>query len=224
MSSRALLRSSVGRKAMVAVTGLLLVGFVVLHLAGNLLIYGGPDAINAYAKKLSELGPLLWGARAALLATVLVHLWTSIQLAIESRRARPQGYRKPQSRETTLAARTMALSGLLLLACIVYHLLHFTFRVTPPSLSHLTDALGRHDVYAMMVLSFQHAPIALGYVLAMGLLALHLDHGVASVFQTLGWADDRSLPRLGLASRVIALLVFVGYSSIPLAVLFGWLR
>jgi succinate dehydrogenase / fumarate reductase cytochrome b subunit len=207
----------------VAVTGLLLVGFVVMHLAGNLLIFRGPDALNAYAYKMRALGPLLWVVRAGLLSIALLHVVTAIQLAMENRRARPVGYRIARADETTLAARTMALSGLLLLAYLAYHLLHFTVRVTHPDISHLMDGHGRHDVYAMVVLSFRDPLLSLGYIGAMGLLCSHLSHGAASFLQTLGLTTDRTLPIIRRASRLFAAALFVGYSLIPAASWLGWL-
>jgi succinate dehydrogenase / fumarate reductase cytochrome b subunit len=205
-------------------SGLMLVGFAVAHLLGNLLIFFGPDALNAYAQKLEHLGVLLWAARISLLAAAAAHIATGIQLAHENRAARPIGYRKQQSLSTTWAAKTMALSGALLLAYIIYHLLHFTFGVTHPSAANLTDHLGRHDVYSMVVLGFQDLPVSIGYILAMGLLSSHLAHGIASMFQSIGLTDERARPALEGASRLIALGLFIGYSSIPLAVMLGIVR
>ena len=215
------LKSSIGKKALMAVSGLLLVGFVIAHLLGNLLIYLGPEAINAYAQHLRDLGPLLWVARGALLAAVVMHAATSVHLAVENRRARPQPYQLVRRRETTLAARTMMASGLLLVAYLAYHLLHFTFGATNPTLSRVTDALGRHDVYAMMVLSFQQPAISLAYLLGMTALCLHLGHGIGSVFQTLGLTTERTLPRITRVGRLVALALYLGYISIPCAVLLG---
>ena len=214
-------RSSLGRKAIVAVTGLLFLGFVVMHLLGNLLIFQGPEALNAYAQKLRDFGPLLWMARIGLLLVVAVHIGLSIQLARENRAARPVGYAIHTTQEATLAGRTMVLSGGFLLAFIIYHLLHFTFRITHPEFAHLTDALGRHDVYTMMVRSFTNLPLSAVYIVAMALLALHLSHAVSSSAQTLGVNTERTMPLLEGLSKVIAALIFLGYSSIPVAVLTG---
>jgi succinate dehydrogenase / fumarate reductase cytochrome b subunit len=214
-------RASIGKKTLMSLSGLLLLAFVIAHLLGNLLIYGGPDAINAYARKLRDLGPLLWVARGCLLAAAAVHVLTSIQLRLENRRARPQRYRVQRFGETTLAARTMMRSGLLVLAYLAYHLLHFTFRVTNPQISHATDALGRHDVYAMMVLSFQRWPISLAYVAGMAALCLHLEHGIGSTAQTLGLNNRLTVRLMPHVSRLLAVAIFLGYASIPLAVLSG---
>jgi succinate dehydrogenase / fumarate reductase cytochrome b subunit len=217
------LRSSIGKKALMAASGLMLIGFVVMHLLGNLLIFQGPDALNAYAKKLRDLGPILWVARGGLILAVIAHIVTSIQLSIENRRARPVRYAQQRSAETTLAARTMMLSGGLLLAYLVYHLLHFTFRVTNPGISHATDALGRHDVYAMVVQSFAHPAIVLVYLAGVAAACAHVSHGIASAFQTLGLNNERTLSVLTLLSRLFAALLFLGYASIPLAVSLGFI-
>ena len=215
------LKSSIGKKALMAVSGLMLVGFLISHLLGNLLIFRGPDALNAYAAKLRHYGALLWVARGVLLAAVVVHIITSMKLAVENRRARPQAYQVYGVKETNLARRTMVASGLLVLAYIVYHLLQFTFGVTNPAISHAVDSLGRHDVYAMVVGSFRQIPIVLTYVLGLALVSLHLSHGVASAFQTLGLTNDRTLPLLVVCSRLFALALFIGYSSIPAAIWLG---
>jgi len=216
-----LLRSSIGKKALMGVTGLALLGFVIMHLTGNLLVFAGPDALNAYAKKLRDLGPLLWVARGGLLLAVGLHFYLGIVLARENRSARPIGYAVSAAARTTAPARTMALSGLLLAAFIVYHLLHFTFRVTHPAISHLTDAAGRHDVFSMVVRSFEDPRLVTAYVTAMGLLCLHLHHGAASWLQSLGLNNDRLLPVLERVGRLSAWVIFLGYSAIPLAIGFG---
>ena len=218
------LRSSIGKKALMAASGLVLVGFLIGHLGGNLLIFRGPDALNAYGAKLRHLGPLLWVVRAFLLMAVLVHIKTSMELAVENRRARPQGYHMVRRSETTPAAGLMVLSGLLVLAYLVYDLLHFTVRVTNPDISHGVDALGRHDIYTMVVRSFRQVPITLAYLAGMACVCLHLSHGVASAFQTLGLTTERTIPVLSWISRLFALAVFLGYCAIPMAVLLGFVR
>lgn len=207
-----------------AVTGLALVGFVIMHLLGNLLIFRGPDALNAYAAKLLHLGALLWVARLILLAAVVVHIVMAIILTRENRSARPVAYAAQQAAHTTYAARTMMVSGVLLTVFIAYHLLHFTFRVTHPDISRLTDALGRHDVYSMVVGSFHNPLLALGYVASMALLCAHLSHGAGSFLQSLGLNNERWLPIIERAGRAFAVLLFAGYASIPTAVLLGWIR
>jgi succinate dehydrogenase / fumarate reductase cytochrome b subunit len=218
-------RSSVGRKLIVAVSGVILILFVIGHLLGNLQIFLGPDWINGYAEHLRALGPLLWIIRAFLLLTVLVHIYYTIRLAIENRRARPSRYRRKEIVKATLASRTMVMSGIILLAFIIFHLLHFTLRTTDPRFATLAmDPLGHYDVYSMMVLGFLSPLVSGFYILAMFLLAFHLSHGSSSFFQSLGLTNQKLTPRLALAGRIFAWLLFFGYSSIPIAVLLGWVR
>lgn len=214
-------QSSIGKKALMALSGLILLGFVIGHLLGNLLVFAGPEALNGYAHKLRQLGPWLWVARGGLLVTLIVHVWSAIALAKENRAARPVGYRAYRALETTWTARTMGWSGALLLVYLIYHLLQFTFRVTNPELSGATDASGSHDVYRMVVLSFQRPLISLVYVLGMTLLWAHLHHGIASAFQSLGLNTERTIPRWERVGRVVSMAIFLGYVAIPLAIVTG---
>ena len=208
-----------------AVSGVILILFVIGHLLGNLQIFLGPDWINGYAEHLRALGPLLWIIRAFLLFTVLVHIYYTIRLAVENRRARPSRYRRKEIVKATLASRTMVMSGVILLAFIIFHLLHFTLRTTDPRFATLAmDPLGHYDVYSMMVLGFLSPLVSGFYILAMFLLAFHLSHGSSSFFQSLGLTNQKLTPRLALAGRIFAWLLFFGYSSIPIAVLLGWVR
>lgn len=207
-----------------AVTGLILLGFVVGHLAGNLLVFAGPDALNAYAKKLRDWAPLLWVVRSLLLASVVLHVWVSLLLTIENRAARPIDYEVKKTIRTSVAARTMMISGLVILAFAIYHLLHFTFRVTNPEVSHLTDSVGRHDVYSMVVLSFQNVYISAAYCISMAFLCLHLAHGASSWLQTLGWNDERLEPIFLRVGQAVSFLIWIGYVSIPLSILCGLVK
>lgn len=218
------LRSSIGRKILMAISGIILLGFVILHLLGNLQIFLGPEVLNAYAIKLRHFGPLLWIARGLLLVALVVHLCTSVQLTIENRQARPQPYAVYRPGETTLAARTMMCSGILLASFVIYHLLHFTFRVAHPELVHAVDAHGSPDVYRMVVRSFEQWPISLVYLVGVGAVCLHVSHGIGSSVQTLGLATDRAVACLMQTGRLTALAIFIGYASIPIAVLCGVLR
>jgi succinate dehydrogenase cytochrome b subunit len=213
-------RSSVGKKIIVAVTGLVLIVFVVGHLLGNLQIFLGPDWVNSYAEHLRALGPLLWAIRIFLLVAVFLHIFYTISLAIENRRARPAHYKRKDYVKATVASRYMVMSGLIVLVFILYHLAHFTVRVTDPRFLLLkADPLNRYDVYSMMVYGFQNIFVSAFYVLGMFLLALHLSHGTSSFFQSLGLNDERLTPRLATTGRVFAWLIFIGYTSIPVAVL-----
>lgn len=215
------LGSSIGKKVIMAVTGLLLLGFVVGHLLGNLTIFGGPDMLNAYAKKLQSLGPGLWVARISLLIILTAHVFTAIRLTLENKAAKGQDYVCKKTIQTTYAARTMMVSGILVFVYIVYHLLHFTLKVTNPDISHGIDHLGRHDVYSMVVLSFQNGFIALVYIVANFILCNHLRHGISSLVQSLGLNSEDCIARGKTAALVISSLLFIGYASIPAAVFLG---
>ncbi|MGB9475276.1 MAG: succinate dehydrogenase cytochrome b subunit [Candidatus Udaeobacter sp.] len=218
-------RSSVGRKIIVAITGIILILFVIGHLLGNLQIFIGPDWINGYSEHLRNLGPILWLIRIFLLATVIIHIYATIQLAIENKRARPAPYVDKRYVKATFASRHMVMSGLIVLAFIIYHLAHFTVRVTDRRFGLLkADPLGHYDVYSMMVYGFQNYYVSGFYVLGLFLLALHLSHGASSFFQSLGLNDKKVAPRLALAGRIFAWLIFAGYTSIPVAILLGWVK
>jgi len=217
--------SSVGRKMIVAVTGVILILFVIGHLLGNLQIFLGPEWINGYAEHLRELGPLLWIIRGILLLVVILHIYYTIRLAIENRRARPEHYKRKTTVKATLASRSMVWSGIILLAFIIYHILHFTIRATDPRFNTLPlDPLNHYDVYSMMIIGFSHPLVSTFYIVSMFLLALHLSHGSSSFFQSLGLNNQKLAPRLAWAGRIFAWLLFVGYSSIPAAVLLGWVK
>ncbi len=209
----------------VAITGIILILFVIGHLLGNLQIFIGPDWINGYSQHLRDLGPLLWVIRLFLLTAVIIHIWVTIHLAMENRRARPHPYLDRQYVKATFASRHMVMSGLTVLAFIIYHLAHFTVRVTDRRFTLLkADPLGHYDVYSMMVYGFQNYFVSGFYVLGLFLLTLHLSHGSSSFFQSLGLNDKKMTPRLALGGRIFAWLLFVGYTSIPVAILLGVIR
>ncbi len=214
-----LLTNAVGRKLLMAVTGILMVLFVVVHLLGNSSIYV-PGGINAYAEKLHSLGPLVWIFRAVMLALLLVHVWFGVTLTLENSAANPAKYAVNRKLKATFSSETMIWTGLLLLAFIVYHLLQFTVRVTPDIVKGV-DAQGRYDVFTMVVSSFAHTWIALMYVAAMIVLFLHLSHGIQSFFQTLGFANDRTLPTYGALGKLLSVIFLVGYCAIPVTILAG---
>jgi len=218
-------RSSVGKKIIVAVTGIILILFVVGHLLGNLQIFLGPDWINAYSQHLRDLGPLLWLIRIVLLATVLAHIYFTILLAIENRRARPEPYIDRDYVKASWASRHMVVSGVVVLAFIIFHLLHFTARKFNPQFPMLKlDPLNRYDVYSMMVYGFENVYVSIFYVIGLFLLTLHLTHGSSSFFQSLGLNDRKLTPGLALGGRIFAWLLFAGYTSIPVAILLGLIK
>jgi len=216
--------SSIGAKILMAASGVLLALFLVAHMVGNLEIFGGPGAMNGYAALLRVWPPLLPIARVGLLALAIVHIVTSIRLARANRVARPVGYAARRNRVTTLAARAMLVSGIVVLVFVVFHILHFTVRSVNPAYKHWTDTQGRHDVYAMVTDAFGNVPIAGFYVLAMLLLGLHLSHGVASAVQTLGWNHPRYGGVLRRVGPVFAMLIVLGFVAVPLSILFGAVR
>jgi succinate dehydrogenase / fumarate reductase cytochrome b subunit len=216
-------KSSLGRKMVVAVTGLMLIGFVIAHMLGNLQLFAGPEVLNAYAAKLQSLGPILWGMRLGLLGVFVVHVGLALKLASENQAARPQGYVGAVGKvQSSTASRTMVLTGAMVLAFVAYHLAHFTLGVAHPSHSDVgVDALGQHDVYAMVVAGFSSPLVSTLYLIAMALLALHLHHGVASTLRTLGFENPRWTPTLRKGAAGLAWIIFLGNASMPLAVLAG---
>ncbi len=217
-------QSSIGAKMVMAVTGLLLFLFVVSHLLGNLLIFAGRDATNAYAKGLKDMWALLWAARVGLLVVFLMHVGSALRLWRVNQAARPDPYDALTPVVTTYAARSIVFSGLLLLLFVAYHLLHFTLGVTNPEYLRLLDPSGRLDVYSMVVRGFSNPAVTGVYVAAMILLGLHLSHGVTSLFQTLGINHPSYNPLIKRLGPVLAVLIVIGYLSIPVAVLAGVLR
>ena len=217
------LGSSIGTKLVMGATGALLVLFVLVHMLGNLQIFLGADALNHYGELLHSLPEVLWALRIALLVAVVLHIASALRLTALNRAARPDRYAKSATVQVGLAPRTLILSGLVILAFVIYHLMHFTFLVTHPAFAHLTDAKGRHDVYAMVVAGFSEAPIAIFYIVAQILLAMHLSHGIGSIFQTLGLATPRWREAIDRLGRALAWVILIGNVSIPAAVLLGLL-
>lgn len=221
-------QSSIGKKIIVAVTGLALVLFVIGHMVGNLLVFGGPDALNAYAKKLADLGPLLWLARGGLLVAVVLHIVCTVQLTVANKAARPQPYGVQATRKASRASLTMIFSGLTILVFVIYHLMHYTWGVMNHYYDHQNPRYylpnGDHNVYNMVVDGFGWLPASLFYILAMALLFRHLSHGFASIFQTLGFTTPKSRPVIELTSKAVAFALFAGNTLMPLAILFGYVK
>ena len=218
-----ILNSSVGRKILMSVTGQLLIIFILIHLIGNSTIFFGPNGINAYAEHLHSLPPLVWGFRLVLLLVVGVHIIYGVQLTLENKAANPGAYAVKKNLKATFASENMIWTGLALLAFIVYHLLHFTARVTPDIVIGL-DSVNRPDVFNMIVTSFSNGLIALVYAAAMVMLFLHLSHGIQSFVQTMGWNNEKTLPAFGTGGKVVAAFLMVAYISIPAVILSGILK
>ncbi len=219
-------RSSLGKKYIMAISGGALLLFVIGHLLGNLQIFLVPEAINRYGHFLQTNLEILWPARIGLLVLMVLHIVSAIRLSAENRAARPVAYANPTPYAAGYASRTMLMSGLIILAFIIYHLLHYTALVeainfTGLDFSKLHDSQGRHDVYAMLVYGFSKPVVSLFYIVAMALLCLHLSHGVSAMFQSLGWKNHVYGPFLDRFAKVAAVAIFLGYTSIPVAVMLG---
>lgn len=219
-------KNPVSRKIMMAVTGLMLILFVTIHLLGNSSVFIGPDGINTYAAALQRLGPIVWTFRLAMIIAFSLHVFSGIQLTLENNAAKPDKYAVTQRLSTTLASRSMIWTGLLTAAFLLYHLLHLTFHITNPGISsgRNLDAYGRPDVFKMVVLSFRNPAITFIYLAALSALSLHLVHGIQSLFQTLGLNNERTFRIFARAGILAAIALFFGYLSIPVSILAGALR
>ncbi len=227
---RPLLRTTVGSKLVVAITGAALVLFVIAHLIGNLQVFLGREALNKYAYFLKSVPELLWPARLALLTAFVVHIVFAIRLKLQTGEARPVGYMHQRMLVTSKAARSMLWTGLAILVFVAFHLAHFTFgwihgafgpEGVSGSVLALRDPLGHHDVYGMVIDGFRRTPITLAYVVAMLLLAPHLYHGGTSMLRTWGWDNDRVNPVVRRVGPAVAALVLAGNLAIPLAIWSG---
>jgi len=216
-----LLSNTVGRKVLMAATGLFMVLFIVVHLLGNSSIFAGPDGINAYAAKLHGLGPFVWVFRLFMGALLAIHVVFGVLLTLENWAANPGKYAVKKMLKATFASETMIWTGLLLLCFVVYHLLQFTVRITPDIVLG-NDAKGRVDVFTMVVSSFRVTPISLVYLAAMVTLFLHLSHGIQSIFQTIGLTNDKALLQYERYGTLLAVLFLLGYCSIPVLILAGF--
>ena len=222
-----LFKSSLGKKYIMAITGGALFLFVVAHLLGNLQFFLGPETINRYGHFLQANKEFLWPARLGLLILVALHSWSAVKISAENKAARPVPYANWNPTVASYASRTMLMSGLIIAAFVIYHLLHFTAQTksinfTGQDFGAFQDAKGRHDVFRMMVTGFSRPLVSGFYVLAMALLCLHLSHGVGAMFQSVGWKNEVYGPRMDRFGRVLAWLIFLGYASIPIAVLLGY--
>lgn len=218
---RAAYGSSLGKKVAMALSGIVLFGYVVLHMLGNLKAFEGREAIGGYSLFLREFGQpmaphagVLWAVRIVLLLAVLVHILAAFQLWAQSRAARRQGYRRERSQVFSYASRTMRWGGVIILAFVVYHILHMTTGTVHPEFEH-------GEVYDNLVIGFQSLPVVAAYTLAVGALSLHLYHGLWSIFTTLG-VEHPTINRLRRPSAaVVAIALFLGFIAVPLAVQFG---
>jgi succinate dehydrogenase / fumarate reductase cytochrome b subunit len=206
--------SSIGKKVVMAITGLILVGFVIGHMLGNLQVFIGATRMNEYAAMLKANAALLWGVRLVLLVAVIAHIVAALQLTRMSQRSRPEGYHYKDVIQADYAARTMRWSGPIIAVFVVYHLLHFTTGTVHPQFE-------AHDVYRNVIVGFRVWPVTLFYVIAMLALAFHLWHGIWSMFQTLGLINPKSDKMIHRIAAIATLALAVGFISVPMAVLAG---
>jgi succinate dehydrogenase / fumarate reductase cytochrome b subunit len=210
-------RSTVGKKAIMAVTGLVLVLYVVVHMLGNLQVFAGPGKIDAYGRLLRVAPTLLWSARIVLLVAAVAHAWAGIDLQLKARRARPVAYADYRPEASSTASRTMLWSGLLILLFVVYHVLDLTLGVVHPDFRE-------GEIYRNVVVAFGRLAGVVAYLIAMVALGFHLWHGVYSMFQSLGLSNRRLTPQVQKLAAALATVLAVGFSAIPLAVILGLVR
>jgi succinate dehydrogenase / fumarate reductase, cytochrome b subunit len=208
--------STNGKKAVMAVTGAILFGFIIGHLAGNLQIFEGREKLNAYGRFLHSIGELLWPVRVVLLVSVALHIAATVQLALLKKRARPVGYSRREAIASSYASRTMYWSGPIVLAFVIFHLLQFTAGYIHPESQFIEG-----DVYHNVVAGFQVWWVSVWYIFSVSLLGLHLSHGISSMFQSLGFNHPKHTPVLKSAAVAIAVVIVLGYISIPISVLLG---
>ncbi len=209
-------QAAIGKKVVMGITGLIGIGFVVGHMAGNLLVFRGAEAMNAYARFLQGTGELLWIVRLVLIGAVILHVIAAYQLTMQNRAARPVGYFERETQVATWASRTMRWGGALLLVFIVLHILHFTTGTLKP-----TGSFAEADVYANVVTSFRIWWVTLFYVVSMIALGLHLYHGAWSSVRSLGLAQPAKDPMNRSVALAIAVIVWLGFTAIPVAVFAG---
>ncbi len=218
------LKSTILSKVVMAATGLVLVLFLIGHMAGNLQMYLGQDKMNHYAETLQGMGALLWLIRLILFICLVLHVWTSIRLKLLNLSARPVPYVRKEWVKAGLTSRTMLWTGVFVALFLAYHLLHFTFGETDPEHYHLTDALGRHDVYSMVIFGYQNVWVSALYGACMLLLGFHLNHAIASMFQTLGVNHPKYNGFIEKGGLVLSILIVLGFIGVPFGVLSGLIK
>ena len=217
--------SSIGKKILMAVTGIIMVAFITAHLAGNLLIFRGPEQFNGYAHFLQSLGALLWAFRAVMLFVVMVHVCTAALLTKENMAARPEKYICRKSIKSGFTSNYIGVLGSLLATFLVFHIFHFTVNVfIYPEYSNLITAAGYKDVYSMVLLNFQIPWVAGFYIFMMAVVGAHLWHCIQSFFQTIGVRHIYLTPIFNYGGKILAVIIALGYMSIPVAALSGWIE
>ena len=218
------LKSNILSKFVVAITGIILVGFIIGHTLGNLLIFAGPEALNTYAIGLRDLGPTLWVVRIVLIIAAILHVITTINLVRQNKKI-ASGYKVSNYKASTFSARFMGYAGLTILFFVLYHLAHFTLGFVDASTFNMETTLenGRvvHDVYSMVVIGFRNVIVSLFYILAVSFLGLHLKHGIHSMFQSLGIHGKKFTPMIQKVAAIVALTIVISLISIPISIMLG---
>ncbi len=214
--------SSIGKKFVVAITGLILVAFLAGHLSGNLLMYKGAADFNEYAEFLHHMlhGAGVWIARIVLLTSLVLHVVATIQLTKANRASREKRYECDATVKASKASRTMIWSGLTILAFVIFHILHYTVRVD----SELAELANNGNAYQMVIVGFKSFLVSAFYIVAISLLCNHLSHGFSSIFQTLGLRTKKNACLIDALGKAYTLFIWVGFVSIPVSVLAGWIR
>ncbi|MGA8026868.1 MAG: succinate dehydrogenase cytochrome b subunit [Bryobacteraceae bacterium] len=211
--------STNGKKVVMAITGAILFLFVIGHMLGNLQVFEGPDKLNAYGRFLHGVPEILWAVRITLIISVILHIWASVELAVRKTQARPVAYAKRENIASSYASRTMYWSGPIILAFVIYHLLHLTAGIIHPG-SDFIEA----DVYHNVISGFQIWYVSAWYIFSMILLGFHIRHGAWSMFQSVGINHPRHTPILKKSALTLAIVVTAGYISIPLSIMLGLIK
>lgn len=220
------MRGHIAKKITMAITGLIMLLYLIAHLIGNLLIFKGPSGINSYAMTLREFGLLLWIIRIIMLTAFLLHLTFAIQVTLENKKARPLSYKFKKHIRSTFASRNMIWTGVIIGLYLIYHLLNFTFPVISPTLSakRNLDIFQRPDIFSMVFMNFKKTGVSFIYATGLTALAFHLSHGIQSLFQTLGLNNEHTLPVMVKAAIVVSIILLIGFLSIPTSISTGLMR
>lgn len=216
--------SSIGKKLVVAITGIMLVGFLLGHMTGNLLVFQGRGALNDYAEFLHHFlhGWGIWFARLGIIAAFVLHIIATVSLTRQNRAARSSQYACDATVQASTSSRIMIWSGLTVIAFVIFHIFHFTVRLDP-DLAAMKDPGNpdRHDVYGMVIAGFKNPLVVLFYILSISLLCSHLSHGIASIFQTLGLRSEKTRVPIRTVGLAVSVILWLGFLSIPFLVATG---
>jgi succinate dehydrogenase / fumarate reductase cytochrome b subunit len=216
--------STIGRKILMAITGQIMILFIIFHIAGNSTVFF--HKLNSYVAALYTLPLFVWGGRIVLIAAFVVHVYYGTVIKLENQSSKPQSYAMSHYLHATFAGRNQFWTGVIIVFFLIYHLLQFTFQITNPRISadsHF-DVLGRPDVSMMVIRNFQHVSICAAYFIALAFLGFHLLHGMQSSLQTWGLNNERTLPIFERLGTIASVILFFWYMSIPIAVVLGILK